>query len=72
VSGLSIALTGGRSACLGKIPDDGEHKIPFDRAIGVLRDKAAADIPVKSVVLVEQVVDRGLEQQLVIFQQLFP
>ena len=67
---LSV-VSWGRSTGFGEIPDHGEHKISFDRAVGILGDDAAADIPVESVVLVEQVIDRCLQQQLVIFQQLF-
>ena len=60
-----------RNTGFGEIPDHGEHEISFDRAIGILGDNAAADIPAEPVVLIEQVIDRGLQHQLVILQELF-
>jgi hypothetical protein len=53
---LSVALTRGGYTRLGEIPDHGEHKVTLDRAIGVLRDKATAHIPIETVILVKQVV----------------
>src|SRR6202041_372054 len=57
---------------LREIPDDREHKIPLDRRIIGLRDKTTAYIPVKPVVLIQEVVYRRLQHQLIVFQQFFP